>query len=118
MPLFLSEYIPRKEVLVKTVCPSRNGPNVGPELGMKIKDRQALLELVMKSVHRAMAGESPLNEQTNQRQSDQAYGRPSDQENKWPTERATEQASERGDERPSTSERSHGRARGHECESE
>ena len=83
MPLFLSEYIPRHVVLVKTVCPSRNGPNVRPELGMKIKDRQALIELVMKSVHRAMASESPLNEQTNQRQSDRAYGRPSDQENKW-----------------------------------
>ena len=118
MPLFLSEYNPRNVVLVKTECPSGNGPNVRPELGMKIEDRQALIELVMKSVHRAIASESPLNEQTNQRQRDRAYGRPSDQENKWPTERAIEKASERGDERPSTSERSHGRARGHECESE
>ena len=30
--------------------------------------------------------------QTNQRQSDRAYGQPSDQENEWPSERATEQA--------------------------
>ena len=60
MPLFLSEYIPRNVVLVKTVCPSRNGPNMRPVLGMKIKDRQALIDLVMKNVHRAMANESRL----------------------------------------------------------
>ena len=77
--------------LVKTVCPSRNGPNVRPELGMKIKDRQALIELVRKSVHRAMASESPFHlsgraverrgdgapERTNER----ATKRPSDREN-------------------------------------
>ena len=35
MPLFLLECIPRDVVLVKTVCASRNGPNMRPELGMR-----------------------------------------------------------------------------------
>ena len=62
MSLFLSEYIPRNVVLVKTVCPSRNGPNVRPELGMTIKDRQALIELVMKSVHHGETLVPPLSQ--------------------------------------------------------
>ena len=57
MPLFLSEYIPRNVVLVKTVGPSRNGPKVKPELSMAIKGRQALIELERKSVQRPMASE-------------------------------------------------------------
>ena len=80
------------------------GPNVRPELGMKIKDRQALIELVRKSVHRAMANEAPLHlsGRAVERRGDGAAERTSERATEQPSDRENEPVDNRSSERPTT----------------